>query len=101
MTRRQLLKLIALGVAGHTLDIDRLLWVPGTKKIFIPDNLTRTTLTVLQIVELELQRIVPKVRTLFERDELFFRAIENKLPIVSSRNIRVPLELDTDFEDEC
>lgn len=36
LSRRNLLKLIASGVVGHTLDIDRLLWVPGEKTIFIP-----------------------------------------------------------------
>lgn len=38
MNRRQLLKLITFGVVGHTLDIDRLLWVPGQKTIFIPSD---------------------------------------------------------------
>lgn len=36
MNRRELLKLLSLGVVGHTLDIDRLLWVPGEKTIFLP-----------------------------------------------------------------
>lgn len=36
MNRRKFLELFALGVAGHTLDIDRLLWVPGQKTIFVP-----------------------------------------------------------------
>ena len=35
MNRRQLLKLLALGVGSLELDIDSLLWVP-TKTIFIP-----------------------------------------------------------------
>ena len=35
MNRRQLLKLLALGVGGLELDIDLPLWVP-TKTIFIP-----------------------------------------------------------------
>lgn len=36
MTRRELLKLISAGVIGSTVDIDKLLWIPGRKKIFIP-----------------------------------------------------------------
>ena len=40
MNRRELLKLLALGVVGHTLDVDRLLWVPGQKTIFLPTLIT-------------------------------------------------------------
>jgi hypothetical protein len=36
MNRRQLLKLLVSGVVGSTIDVDRLLWTPGTRTIFIP-----------------------------------------------------------------
>lgn len=36
MNRREFIKLLALGVVGQELDIDRLLWVPGQKTIFLP-----------------------------------------------------------------
>lgn len=39
MNRRSFLSLLgsgALGAAAHTLDLDRLLWVPGKKTIFLP-----------------------------------------------------------------
>lgn len=38
MRRRDLLKLIVSGVVGHTLDIDRLLWEPNRKTIFLPTD---------------------------------------------------------------
>jgi hypothetical protein len=38
MNRRELLKLVGLGVVNHTLDLDKLLWIPGQKKIFIPSG---------------------------------------------------------------
>lgn len=38
LNRRNFLRLLALGVVGHELDIDRLLWVPGSKTIFIPSK---------------------------------------------------------------
>jgi hypothetical protein len=39
MNRRSFLSLLgsgALGAAAHTLDLDKLLWVPGQKTIFLP-----------------------------------------------------------------
>lgn len=38
MDRRRFLgSLLAAGVAAHELDLDKLLWVPGKKAIFIPE----------------------------------------------------------------
>lgn len=36
MNRRDFLRLVASGVVGLELDVDKLLWIPGAKKIFIP-----------------------------------------------------------------
>lgn len=36
MDRRFFIDLVSSGVIGYSLDIDKLLWVPGKKKIFIP-----------------------------------------------------------------
>jgi hypothetical protein len=73
MNRRELLKLIALGVIGHELDIDRLLWIPGQKTIFIPPE--TKSLTLSEIVAIDLERMAPMVRRLFERDDMFYRLI--------------------------
>lgn len=35
-SRREFLRLLASSTLAHTLDIDKLLWVPGAKKIFLP-----------------------------------------------------------------
>lgn len=48
MNRRQFLRNLAiLGVASHELDIERLLWVPNHKTIFVPTlaqiNLLKST----------------------------------------------------------
>lgn len=99
MNRRQLLKLLALGVVGHTLDIDRLLWVPGQKKIFLP----ATGISYADIVAIELERITPHIRTLFERDDVFYNTFKtgkflgDKIPLVSSRDMRIPLQLGIDW----
>ena len=99
MNRRELLKLIASGAIGHTLDLDRLLWVPGAKKIFIPSS----GISISSIISLELKRITPHLQMLFERDSAFYRAIgSRKVELISSRPMRIPLslQLDDDFEDE-
>lgn len=71
MNRRQFLSsLVALGVAAHEFDIERLLWVPNSKKIFIPPY--RPGITLAQIVAAEWARIQPHVKYLFERDDTFY-----------------------------
>jgi hypothetical protein len=70
LTRRDFLRLIALGVVAQELDIERLLWVPGEKTIFLPTN---PTISLSQIVATEIERMLPKIRTLFERDDIFYR----------------------------
>lgn len=47
-----------------------------------------------QVVALELERVVPKFQTLFDRDKRFFGTIEKKnVETVSNRQMRVPLEI--------
>src|SRR3990167_7533810 len=47
-----------------------------------------------QVSSLELERVIPKVRTLFERDDKFFAHIKKRdVEVISSRQMRVPLEL--------
>jgi len=36
MNRRRFLEILSQASILYTFDIDKLLWVPGTKKIFIP-----------------------------------------------------------------
>lgn len=74
--RKFLLSLAASGVAYHTLDLDRLLWIPGEKKIFIPSNTHRLTLS--EIVAAEWARVLPHVRYLFDRDDTFYRKMLEK-----------------------
>ncbi len=47
-----------------------------------------------QVAALELERVVPKIRTLFERDDKFFANIKKRdVEKISNRLMRVPLEL--------
>ena len=91
MDRRGFLRLLALGLVGSQVDVDKLLWVPGEKKIFLPTP-SIYKLSDAQIVALEMERILPQIRTLFERDDIFYKFIEKRhIPLISSRSMRVPL----------
>lgn len=47
-----------------------------------------------QVVGAELERVMPKVPTLFERDDVFYSAIDKRpVEVISSRDMRVPLEI--------
>ncbi len=76
MNRRQLLKLLASGVVGlssNVLDVDRLLWVPGAKTIFLPtDEAWLYKPTDAQILAQEIARITPYLKGVFERDDYFY-----------------------------
>lgn len=93
VNRRQLLKLLALGVAGLELDLDRLLWVPGKKTIFLPSP-EKELFTYKEIIDIELNQIASKIPSLFEEEITFYRIIAhypNKSFVI--KNIEVPLIL--------
>jgi len=47
-----------------------------------------------QVVALELERVLPKVRTVFERDDKFYANIKKRdVEVISYRQMRIPLEL--------
>lgn len=47
-----------------------------------------------QVVALELERVLPKIQTLFERDDLFFAHIKKRdVEKISNRQMRIPLEI--------
>ena len=46
------------------------------------------------VVALELERVLPRVRTVFERDDMFYANIKKRdVEVISYRQMRVPLEL--------
>ncbi len=47
-----------------------------------------------QVTALELERVIPKIRTLFERDDKFFANIKKRdVEQISNRQMRIPLEM--------
>jgi hypothetical protein len=90
MNRRGLLKLLSLGVIGHMLDVDKLLWVPGQKTIFLPPP--KIHFSYANIIALEMERAALHLSSLFERDDTFYRMIkDDKLEITTASGLRVPL----------
>jgi hypothetical protein len=97
MNRRDFVRAILTGLAAsYEIDVDKIMWVPGAKTIFIPSP--NHGLTEAQIVAMELERMIPHLKDLFERDDVFYRQIENHRKIeVSSRPMNVPI-IFTDME---
>lgn len=47
-----------------------------------------------QVIGTELERVLPKVPALFDRDDVFYSSIEKRpVEVISSRDMRVPLEI--------
>lgn len=92
-----------MGVIGHELDIDKLLWVPGKKTIFLPSS---SPLSYSSIVAAEWERMVPRIRTIFEMDNAFYKVFkEGGGTRISSREFTVPLifepeQLRLEWDDE-
>lgn len=94
MNRRSFFKrLIQLGLIA-TIDPEELLWTPNKSRIFVPELPSNTEIITwadierslvpqfkseqlrsAQIMALEYQRLLPKMRDLFIRDNLFFEEI--------------------------
>lgn len=89
MNRRELLKLLALGAAGTTLDVEKLLWVPGQKTIFLPT--VKDNFSIVNLYAIEYERAMKNLHYLFDRDTLFYKAIKRKDVNISGRGFLVPL----------
>lgn len=50
--------------------------------------------TEAQVVGTELERVLPKIQTLFDRDDTFYSQIEKRpVEVISARDMRIPLEM--------
>lgn len=92
-SRRDFLKLLASSTLSLPLDldIDKLLWVPGAKKIFLPSVVSPS---ISDIVAIELERCIPHLKNIFERDDMFYKLIgERPIERISTREMRILLEI--------
>lgn len=89
MNRRNFIKLLGLGTGALLVPepVRKYFFFGGVKtRIYRPN--------ISEIVALEYERMIPKVAELFERDDIFYAQIAKRdLNIVSSREIRIPLDL--------
>lgn len=77
MHRRQFIKLITnSALAAYALDPDKLLWVPGEKKIFIPPE--KRLIYASELLESELNSFGVAVRDLSEFHSFFYKVIEGQ-----------------------
>ena len=91
MNRRQFVKLIASSaMAAYALDPERLLWIPGEKKIFIPPE--RKLIYAAEIAESELNSFGVAVADLSEFHKFMYEVIEGPLYRhrgISYKNIQI------------
>lgn len=91
-TRRNFLKFLLMGAGGMVVDPELLLWKPDAKKIFIMD--VPAGISYAEIINLEVMRMVPHIRDLFERDDLFYQAIRTKeVTTVTAGQMEIPLKI--------
>jgi hypothetical protein len=87
--RRSFIRSVLALATTSVLDVDKLLWVPGQKTIFIPtqrqvevisSRVMRIPLAVnySAIIELEMRKVASKIPSLFEHDELLFQRLSNR-----------------------
>jgi hypothetical protein len=94
-SRRGFLKLLAAGLVGHAVDVDKLLWVPGAKTIFLPSARQVYVHTLIMQHELFVHnpRMMGKISGLFDADDVFYNQIMHRgVEVISSRNMKIPLE---------
>ena len=91
MDRRHFIRLLGLGTGALLVPepIRKYFFFGGVKY-----RVRKGGISTSQIVALEMERILPKVRSLFERDDLFYAQIaKSDVNRVSSRTMRIPLEI--------
>ena len=88
MNRRDFIKYLLTTAAASTIDYEQLLWIPS-QQIAVP-TIYKPKLS--DIIAIELERILPQMRTLFERDDVFYQAIsERSVEIIDNKSMRLPL----------
>ena len=77
LNRRSFLALLGSGVIGAGIDVDRLLWVPGAKTIFLPPARTAPTLVTVEWMAKEALRLLSRELQLGTRIVRDFRRVQS------------------------
>lgn len=72
MNRRDFLKFLLAAPVAAELDIEKLLYVPKPM-IVVPEF--KTFISTSDIIAIEWERMMPKIKDLFERDDFFYRRL--------------------------
>jgi hypothetical protein len=94
-SRRDVMKLLLMGASAMEMDPELLLWTPNKSRVVVPAK----GLTVDQIVATEVERMMPILVNIFERDDMFYKAIKEgtKAKRLEAREINVPLRMGRDW----
>lgn len=85
MNRRDFLRLLSAGVIGYELDVDKLLWVPDQKTIFLPSS--KQLLFYQDIINIETARMLPGIIKQFDRDDIFYQTMSKNDQSIHIDNI--------------
>jgi hypothetical protein len=79
-TRRDFLKYLLATPIAASLDVEKMLWIPEKTIFVMPPRLHQIAyISDAQIIAIELERVIPKIREMFDRNDLFFDVVKMKL----------------------
>jgi hypothetical protein len=77
VNRRRFLQIVSSSaVSAYAFDLDRLLWVPGQKTIFIPPE--RKLIFASEVAAIELERVYRVVKELFDKDNILYKVLSDR-----------------------
>jgi hypothetical protein len=86
--RRGFLTLLATGIAGGlTLDLDKLLWVPGAKTIFVPSGIEVSHLTAFDRILMDVYG--PKIQEMLFSSSPLLEYLKDDSVTEVGRDIRL------------
>lgn len=89
MNRRRFLRLLGLGIGTAAFDPEKLLWIPGQKKIFIPNKIEDNLDYYLD--SLMLERITPHITLLFENQSRLLSYLKEPRRLENlARSLKIP-----------
>lgn len=77
MHRRKFLQILSSSaLSAYAFDLDKLLWVPGQKTIFIPPE--RKFIFASEVVAVETELVMGVIEELFQKDNLLYHVLADK-----------------------
>jgi hypothetical protein len=74
VNRRRFIQIVSSSaVSAYAFDLDKLLWVPGQKTIFVPPP--RQLIFASEVTALEWERTMDIVKEIYEKDNLLYQVL--------------------------